>query len=170
MKTIEKTRLEPSDLVVVDGEVYRTDTRIHGKSCAEQCHLVDATGGCRGYCWRWDNADDIVFRHIISARLLSPDACVCVTPMWSAYDKAVREKARKAQNEKSRLYHAAKKEGVERKKKGRKPKGGIEEPCEYLKTYRARIIIDGRTYRRQSPNREELEAWLEEMRKNTEKL
>ena len=71
MKTIEKTRLEPSDLVVIDGEVYRTDTRIHGKPCKDQCHLVDATGGCRGYCWRWDNADDIVFRHIISATLLS---------------------------------------------------------------------------------------------------
>jgi hypothetical protein len=164
MKTIEKTRLEPSDLVVIDGEVYRADTRIHGKSCKDQCHLVDATGGCRGYCWRWDNADDIVFRHIISATLLSSKAEVCVTPMWREWE----EDELKTHNGAQRAYLEKVRTG-EPKRRGCKPKGGIEPPKGRRTSWRAQIYIFGERRRQSFDSLAEAEAWLEEMRKEAER-
>ena len=162
MKTTEKTSLDPCDVVVVGFDVYRADARIPGRSCASQCHLYDEKEGrCRGLCYRFDNLDDIVFRRIMPVGMLSSDATVVVTPMWREWEDARKAEATGRQE----AYRERKREGAEPRKVGRKSTGGIEEPKGKGTTYRAQIIIDGQRYRYASPDRAEVEAWLEKMRK-----
>lgn len=99
MKEIQKTSIEPSDLVIVDGQVYRADLKTKGE-CSAQCSLYrPEEERCTGTCYRWANADAIVFRHIMPAGLLRGDAEVCVTPTWSEWEACnlEREALRKKQ-------------------------------------------------------------------------
>lgn len=162
MKQIEKTTIEPSDIVVVDFDVYRADARVKGRRCRTQCHLYDAQrGACRGLCYRFDNLDDIVFRYLMPVGMLAKDAAVTITPMWREWEEGRRESAIGRQEE----YRQRKKAGAEPRKVGRKSTGGIEEPKGRSLSYRAQIIIDGKRYRYASQDKAEVEAWLEGMRK-----
>ena len=167
MKTIEKTSLDPCDVVVVGSDVYRTEARIPGRRCASQCHLFDhKEGRCRGLCYRFDNLDDIVFRRLMPVGMLATDATVVTTPMWREWEEDRREEAIGRQ----KAYRERKKAGEEPQKVGRKSTGGIEERKGRGKSYRAQIIIDGKRYRYASPDRAEVEAWLEGMRKGNKNL
>lgn len=156
MKEIEKQSLDPCDIVVILDDVYRVEPRIHGVPCASQCHLHDGDG-CRGYCWRWDNADDIVFRHLLKVWQLSANAEVCVTPTWREWEQVQRDQHNKRQTE----YRDRKKGGAEPNPRGPKPKGVVEQKGE---GYRATIIIGGERHRFSGSSREEVEAWLEQMK------
>ena len=77
----ETTTLQPSDIVVIDGYAYRADIMLPKLGCEYQCHLYDTEAGkCSGYCYRWDNAEGIVFRRLMPVTLLSDKTIVCVTP------------------------------------------------------------------------------------------
>lgn len=166
MKKTEKTSLDPCDVVVVGSDVYRAEAIIPGRPCASQCHLYDHEAErCTGTCYRFDNLDEIVFRRIMPVGMLSSDATVVVTPVWRLW----REDRRAEKSFRQEEYRERKKEGVEPRKPGRKSTGGIEEPKGKGTTYRAQIIIDGKRYRYTSPDRAEVEAWLEGMRKGMEK-
>lgn len=166
MKTIEKTSIEPCDVVVVGSDVYRAEARIPGRRCASQCHLYDEKEGrCRGLCYRFDNLDDIVFRRIMPVGMLSSDATVVVTPIWREWEVSREAEATGRQE----AYRARKTAGAEPQKKGRKSTGGIEEPKGRRISYRAQIIIDGKRYRYTSQDKAEVEAWLEGMRKGMER-
>ena len=166
MKTTEKTSLDPCDVVVVGSDVYRAEARIPGRPCASQCQLYDHDAErCTGYCYRWDNLDDIVFRRIMDVATLANDAVVVVTPMWRKWDEVRLDTVAGAQA----AYRERKKEGAEPRKVGRKSTGGIEEPKGKGTTYRAQIIIDGKRYRYSSQDKAEVEAWLEGMKKGEEK-
>ena len=153
MKTKEKTSLDPCDIVVILDDVYRVEPRIQGRPCSEQCHLHNGET-CRGYCWRWDNADDIVFRRILKVWNLSSNAEVCVTPTWGEWEKAMHD-------ERNRQKSSYRVKSLEPKKRGPKPKGVIEEQGE---GYRATIIIGGERHRFSGSSREEVESWLEQMK------
>ena len=162
MNKTEKTSLDPCDVVVAGTDVYRAEARIPGRPCASQCQLYDHEAErCTGTCYRFDNLDDIVFRRIMPVGMLAKDAEVVVTPMWREWEEDRREEAIGRQE----AYRERKREGSEPQKKGRKSTGGIEEPKGKGTTYRAQIIIDGQRYRYASPDRAEVEAWLEKMRK-----
>lgn len=97
MKEIEKTSLEPCDLVVFLGEVYRVEAIIPGRRCATQCHLYDeAARRCPGICYRYDNSDDIAFRHLMPVGELSKQAEVCITPTWREWAATVKKMEREA--------------------------------------------------------------------------
>lgn len=162
MKKIEKTSLDPCDIVVVGSDVYRADAIIPGRLCASQCHLYDHEAErCTGTCYRFDNLDEIVFRRIMPVGMLASDATVVVTPVWRLWDVQREATAAGAQA----AYRERKKEGAEPRKVGRKSTGGIEEPKGKGTTCRAQIIIDGKRYRYASPDRAKVEAWLEKKRK-----
>ena len=166
MKTIEKTSLDPCDVVVVGTDVYRAEARIPGRRCASQCQLYHHEAErCTGTCYRYDNLDDIVFRRIMPVGMLSSDATVVVTPMWREWEESRAAEAIGRQE----AYRARKKEGAEPRKVGRKSTGGIEEPKGKGTTYRAQIIIDGKRYRYTSQDKAEVEVWLEGMRKGMER-
>ena len=166
MKTIEKTSLDPCDIVVIGFDVYRAEERIPGRRCASQCHLFDEKEGrCRGLCYRFDNLDDIVFRWLMPIGMLAKDAEVVSTPMWREWEVSREAEATGRQE----AYRERKREGSEPQKKGRKSTGGIEEPKGKGTTYRAQIIIDGKRYRYASQDKAEVEAWLEGMRKGMER-
>ena len=166
MKTIEKTSLDPCDVIVIGFDVYRAEARIPGRPCASQCHLYDHEAErCTGTCYRFDNLEDIVFRRIMPVGMLASDATVVVTPMWREW----REDRRAEKSFRQEAYRERKKEGAEPQKKGRKSTGGIEEPKGKGTTYRAQIIIDGKRYRYTSQDKAEVEAWLEGMRKGMER-
>ena len=77
MKTRHSATIEPSDVVVVEGWVYRADIIDPDMPCRTQCAFWDAESmRCRGFCLRWENGSDVVFRRIMDARLLAADA-VC---------------------------------------------------------------------------------------------
>ena len=152
MKTIEKTSLDSCDIVVILDDVYRVESRIHGVPCASQCHLHNGVT-CRGYCWRWDNGDDIVFRHILKVWQMADNAEVCVTPTWGEWKKAMHE-------ERNRRKNSYRVKG-EPNKRGRKPRGVVEEQGD---GFRATIIIAGTRHRFNGSSREEVEEWLEKMK------
>ena len=166
MKTIEKTSLDPCDVIVVGSDVYRAEARIPGRRCASQCHLFDEKEGrCRGLCYRFANLDDIVFRWLMPLGMLAKDATVVVTPVWRLWDEVREATAAGAQA----AYRERKKEGAEPRKVGRKSTGGIEEPNGRRQSYRAQIIIEGKRYRYTSQDKADVEAWLEGMRKGMER-
>ena len=57
----------------------------------------------------------------------------------------------------------------EPKRRGRKPKGGIEPPKGRRTSWRAQIYIFGERRRQSFDSLAEAEAWLEEMRKEAER-
>lgn len=164
MKKTEKTSLDPCDVVIIGLDAYRAEARISGRPCASQCQLYDHDAErCTGYCYRWDNLDDIVFRRIMPVGMLASDATVVVTPMWRQWDVQSEATTAGAQA----AYRERKREGAEPRKVGRKSTGGIEEPKGRGTTYRAQIIIDGKRYRYSSQNKTEVEAWLDKKRKGS---
>lgn len=87
-----KTTLDPADVVCVGDWVYRVEAK-DSRPCMASCHLYDHDNErCCGYCYRWDNSDEIVFRKIMPVGMLAKDARVCVTPMWSEWQEVQREK------------------------------------------------------------------------------
>lgn len=76
-----KTRIEPSDVVVVGGVAYRADLLNPEMPCRTQCAFWDTEAmRCRGYCLRWENSSEVVFRRLMDERLVGSKAVVTATP------------------------------------------------------------------------------------------
>ena len=64
MKKKTSTRVEPGELVHIGDKVYMASSWDKTRPCSEQCHLHDGVA-CNGYCFRWDNTEEVVFRFIL---------------------------------------------------------------------------------------------------------
>lgn len=81
MNTKVTTRLEAGDLIANGDNIFMVQTFDHERPCSEQCHLYDEKAErCNGYCYRWSNGEDFVFRKIISIGLAGDHVTVCRTP------------------------------------------------------------------------------------------
>ena len=165
MKTKEKTTIDPADIVVVRGWVYRADTRIAGRRCRSQCHLYDHEAErCPGTCFRFDNLDEVVFRKIMPEGMLSPDAVVTVTPMWREYDDKVAEIRREADRAAhERKAHPNGSRGPRKGSGGRPSKGSVFETKGGY--WRAVIQVNGKMHTRQDRSKAEVETWLSDLKK-----
>lgn len=91
IKKVKET-LEPSDVVIIRGTVYRADMMDASKPCRQQCHLYNhLRESCCGYCYRWENTGEIVFRELMPAALLGENAIVCVTKTTAQADKDLQK-------------------------------------------------------------------------------
>lgn len=169
MKKKTSTRVEPGELVHIGDKVYMASSWDKTRPCSEQCHLHDGVA-CNGYCFRWDNTEEVVFRFILPDVVVSDDTTVVSTPdlVTAALVGAKMESTARA---KMKYYTKKARERIEAEKSAeRKRKGGIDDPTGRRKSYVAHITIDGKRYRFASPDRSEAEKWLEDMKKNAEKL
>ncbi len=169
MKTKTSTRVEPGELVHVGDKVYMASSWDKKRPCSEQCHLHDGVS-CNGYCFRWDNTEEVVFRFILPDVVVSDSTIVVETPdfITAALLGAKMESTARA---KMKYYTKKASERFDAEKSARrKRKGGIDDPTGRRKSYVAHITIDGKRYRYASRDRSEAEKWLEEMIKGAERL
>lgn len=162
MKEIEKKRLEPSDIVVVGDWAYRVDVPVKGRPCSEQCHLFSVGNGrCPGFCWRWGNPDEIVFRRLLPEELLAHDAPVCVTPTWRLYEE--RLEAERINKEEGR---AAGSRGPMPGHGGRRPEGCVSSTMlDGRVRHQAFLQHNGKKYTKSSYDRATVEKWLADIKK-----
>lgn len=114
MRIERKTDIEPSDIVVVDGTVYRASTKDGTFPCIVQCDFYDGNAGrCRGYCYRWGNCGEVVFRRLMDARMLSAEAVVTATPFDIDLEIARRQQAN-SEKAKARYYERKKQKNLEK--------------------------------------------------------
>ena len=114
MNINRKNDIDPSDIVVVDGTVYRADLMDKHFPCIVQCHMYDAEAArCRGFCYRWGNGVEVVFRRLMDARLLSAEAVVTATPFDIDLEIARRQQAN-SEKAKARYYERKKKKNLEK--------------------------------------------------------
>ena len=79
MKTVTKTTLEVGDLVSHAGKVWLAERMDNHRPCEVQCAMHDGTT-CPGYCWRWDNGEDFVFRFILPDIAVKDATTIVATP------------------------------------------------------------------------------------------
>lgn len=169
MITIEKTHIDPSDLVVVNKVVYRADLRTANTPCSEECHLFDfIKGKCPGTCYRYANFDDIVFRYIMPVGMLAEDAPVVVTPTWRVWDDKIAEIIKKAAYDRKKARLGITGEGKRGPKPGShyktKPTVGNIYEDKGRNRWVACIQFEGKVYKRSSKDKLVCEAWLKERR------
>ena len=56
----------PGQVTMLGIDLYMAEKRRPHVPCIQQCDLRNRDGmtRCRGFCFRWSNSDEIVFRHI----------------------------------------------------------------------------------------------------------
>lgn len=79
MKKKTSKRIEPGELTRVGEGVYMASTWDETRPCTEQCSLAKGEA-CNGYCYRWENTEQVVFRHILPAALLGDEVELVETP------------------------------------------------------------------------------------------
>lgn len=168
MKKKISTSVEPGELVHIGDKVYMASSWDKKRPCSEQCHLHDGVA-CNGYCFRWDNTEEVVFRFILPDVVVGDGTIVVETPdlITAALVGAKMESTARA-----KMKYYTKKAGGRfdaDKYAVRKRKGGIDEPTGRRKSYVAHITIDGKRYRYASPARSEAEKWLEDKKKGAER-
>lgn len=81
MKVKTATMIEPGELVANKDDLYMAVAFVKGMSCTSQCAFFDPKRGrCSGYCLRWDNWDEVVFRRILPMAATKADTEVVSTP------------------------------------------------------------------------------------------
>lgn len=160
MKTNTKTTIEPGELTERRGAIYVATRRNRQRPCIEQCDLrgISNHAYCDGYCWRWTNGDDIVFRYQkpVAVLTVADTTEVVQTPSWiderkSSHLADIAERA------------AAKyKETHDIQPKGRK-RGGISRRNDRGK-YQACIIIEGKKYTFTNEEKAVCQKWLDDFK------
>lgn len=164
MKTRFSTTIEPGDLVHHHQRLWLAATFDPSRPCDIQCAMSDGEGRCCGYCWRWENGEDVVFRFILPDMAVKEATEVVDTP--DLLDEAIAGgDPRKA----SILKYYRKKQ---RKRQDAEPRphgtGSLWQSLGGM--WRAEIHICGTTVHRSSRDKAEVEQWLDEMVKKREAL
>lgn len=161
MKTITKTSIEPGELTERRGAIYVATRRNRQRPCIEQCDLrgIADHAHCDGYCWRWANGDDIVFRYHkpVAVLTVADKTEVVQTPCWiderkSRHEADIAERA------------AAKyKETHDIQPKARK-RGGISRRNDRAR-YQASITYEGKKYTLTDADKAVCQKWLDDFKK-----
>lgn len=160
MKTITKTRIEPGELTERRCAIYVATRRNRQRPCIEQCDLrgISNHAHCDGYCWRWANGDDIVFRYHkpVAVLAVADKTEVVQTPSWIDERKS-RHLADIAERA------AAKKETHDIQPKARK-RGSVYKRTE-RSGWQASITVDGKKYTLSSLDKAVCQKWLDDFKK-----
>ncbi len=102
MIVVKKKNIEPGDLVAYRDRIYMAVSWDKSMPCASQCHLFKESR-CTGYCYRWANGEEVVFRDIIAQGLTKATTevvdCSLLPDFLDGYQKellSARKRASKA--------------------------------------------------------------------------
>lgn len=87
MNFITQQAIIPGQLTMFRDVLYRAENKAHHLPCVAQCdcHMpewADSSNGCSGFCYRWANGDEIVFRRVNAS--ISHDLSIIETPFAAA--------------------------------------------------------------------------------------
>ena len=166
MKTRISTTIEAGDLVSHGGRLWVASGWDKTRPCICQCAMFGVCDGCRGYCFRWDNGEDVVFKSVdttvdfITEIVATPDL---IGERLRDGDGTPQQKAQRRYYEKVK---AKREEDKPLKDAKRKTKGwGQGSVVKVRNQYRADFYMDGNRYWYTSPDLAEVEAWLADMNK-----
>ena len=81
MKTRTSNTIEAGDMVHHHERLWLVETMRAGRPCSAQCAMYDADADkCCGYCYRWANGDDKVFRYLLPDTAVKEATEVVETP------------------------------------------------------------------------------------------
>lgn len=163
MKTRISTTIEAGDLVSHGKRLWVAVEYVKTIPCFSQCGMF-VDGACNGYCYRWDNGDDVVF-HLASLSVEDADEIV-ETP--DAIGEKLRDGDGTAEQRAKRKYYekvkAKRKEEAPLRKAKAKTKGwGQGSVTKACNMYRADFYINGNHLHYASADLAEVEAWLADM-------
>lgn len=161
MKTITRTTIEPGELTERRGAIYMAARRNRQRPCIEQCDLrgIALHNHCDGYCWRWDNGDDIVFRYHkpVAVLAVADKTEVVQTPSW------IDERKARHQADIAERAAAKYKETHDIQPKARK-RGSVSRRNDRGK-YQACIVIEGMKYTFTHDEKAVCQKWLDDFKK-----
>lgn len=154
------TRIEPGETTDLDKRVYLAETWDKTRPCTEQCDMASGER-CNGFCFRWANTDEVVFRYILPLAAAGKATLVHTTDLIG--EKLARKDAEKRlrYNERMRRYYheVVKKKGASDRERGTGSvyKHGLK--------WVAQAYHEGNTIRYISSDKAEVEAWIDELNK-----
>lgn len=154
MKTITKTNLEVGDLVHHEGRVWLAERMDATRPCEVQCAMHDGTS-CHGFCYRWDNGDDFVFRFILPDMAVKEATTIVATP--DPYEAKLADDPR--EQSKAKYYAKVK---AQRELREERPYGtGSLAPNR--NGWRGEIYVGGERLVKYDADKAVVVAWLDEM-------
>ena len=163
MNTIERTTLEVGDLVHHAGKVWIAERMDATRPCEVQCAMHDGTT-CPGYCYRWDNGDDFVFRFILPDMAVKDTTTIVATPDLLAARITAGDDPRKASQLK--YYEKVK---AQRALREERPYGtGSLAPNR--NGWRGEIYVGGERFTKYDPDKAVVLAWLDEWARKKEAM
>ena len=158
MKTVTKTTLEVGDLVSHAGKVWLAERMDNHRPCEVQCAMHDGTT-CPGYCWRWDNGEDFVFRFILPDIAVKDATTIVATPDLIAERLAGVTEGTPDAIAKAKYYEKVK---ALRAQRDVRPYGtGSLAPNR--NGWRGEIYVGGERYTKYDPDKAVVLAWLDDM-------
>lgn len=158
MNTIERTTLEVGDLVHHEGKVWIAERMDANRPCEVQCAMHDGTG-CHGYCWRWDNGEDFVFRFILPDMAVKEATTIVATPDLIAERLAGVTEGTPEAIAKAKYYAKVK---AQREQRDVRPYGtGSLAPNR--EGWRGEIYVGGERFVKYDTDKAVVLAWLDDM-------
>ena len=156
MKTRTSNTIEAGDIVHHHKRLWLVETMQAGSPCSAQCAMYDADADkCCGYCYRWANGDDKVFRYLLPATAVKDATEVVETPDLLAARITGSDDPRKASQLK---YYEKVKEARATKEKRPYGRGSV---YQNNGAWVGDICVNGRRYTYRHPNKATVEAWLD---------
>ena len=156
MKTRISTTIEAGDIVHQHKRLWLVETMQAGRPCSIQCAMYDAEADkCCGYCYRWSNGDDKVFRYLLPDTAVKDATEVVETPDLLAARITDGDDPRKASQLK---YYEKVKEARATKEKRPYGRGSV---YQNKGAWVGDICVNGRRYTYRHPNKVTVEAWLD---------
>ena len=160
MKTKISNTIEAGDMVHHHKRLWLVETMQAGRPCSIQCAMYDAEADkCCGYCYRWANGDDKVFRYLLPDTAVKDAAEVVETPDLIGAKVEGDEDPRKASQKR---YYAKVREMRMSKEKRPYGRGSVYQNST---GWQGDICVNGRRYTYRHTNKETVEAWLDNMAK-----
>lgn len=168
MKTRISTTIEAGDLVSHGGKLWVASDWDKTRPCFTQCAMFGVVDGCRGYCFRWENTEDVVFKDIPEGVRVSDASEIVETP--DLIGERLRDGDGTAEQRAKRKYYekvkAKREEEAPLRKAKAKTKGwGQGSVTKVHGQFRADFYINGNHLHYASADIAEVEAWLADMNK-----
>lgn len=174
MKTRTSNTIEAGDIVHHHKRLWLVETMQAGSPCSIQCAMYDADADkCCGYCYRWSNGYDKVFRYLLPDTAVKEATEVVETP--DLIGEKLRDGDGTAEQRAKRKYYekvkAKRKEEAPLRKAKAKTKGwGQGSVTKVHGQFRADFYINGNHLHYASADIAEVEAWLADMNKKKSAL
>ena len=165
MKTRISTTIEAGDIVSHGGRLWVASDWDKTRPCSVQCAMW-GDDGCRGYCFRWDNTEDVVFHHLPADLTVDSLREIVETPdlIWERLKDGDGTPQQRAQRRYYEKVKAKREEERPLREAKRKTNGwGQGSVTKVHGQYRADFYMDGNRYWYTSSDIAEVEAWLADM-------